>query len=519
MAFYRVYVAHGFQILAPDLLNASGVASQIPHNFYYLVSRTSCAAVSEVLDYLAAKCLRRGGPRRALLDLKVSPNTSENYARDLYDFVNFLDSRNRRIEDIEVDDLFDYIDTMYGKKSSVTSHEFASATIQRRLSTMRQFLLWCQKEGRVVSRLECNTPHSCLRAKNLMPSGYHQLNAEERGTIMAMKCDEKSAREIARCLGRSASTITRELRRNDYKAAHEVGRMGRPRIAGGYDAHRAGVRSRRVRRAARRPRKLQEGTLLWAGVRRLLEQGWSPEQIAATLKREHPRQPALQASHETIYTAIYAAPRGDLRRELVKLLRQGRGARRPHSRGTKRRGVLQDIVSIHVRPPEVEERLIPGHWEGDFIKGSRNQSSVGVLVERHSRLVVLAKMESATAEAALTGFTKKLNSIARPMRQTMTYDQGKEMARHAELSEQTGVRVYFCDPHSPWQRGSCENTNGLLRQYLPKGSDLSAHSQQELDAIADLLNTRPRKTLDWRTPLQTFALALTLAEATSKTAQ
>ena len=243
-----------------------------------------------------------------------------------------------------------------------------------------------------------------------MPSGYHQLNAEERGTIMAMKCDEKSAREIARCLGRSASTITRELRRNDYKAAHEVGRMGRPRIAGGYDAHRAGVRSRRVRRAARRPRKLQEGTLLWAGVRRLLEQGWSPEQIAATLKREHPRQPALQASHETIYTAIYAAPRGDLRRELVKLLRQGRGARRPHSRGTKRRGVLQDIVSIHVRPPEVEERLIPGHWEGDFIKGSRNQSSVGVLVERHSRLVVLAKMESATAEAAL---------VSSPVKQTL----------------------------------------------------------------------------------------------------
>ena len=393
-------------------------------------------------------------------------------------------------------------------------------TIHLNLSASRLRLIQASEPyAMVVSRLECNTPHSCLRAKNLMPSGYHQLNAEERGTIMAMKCDEKSAREIARCLGRSASTITRELRRNDYKAAHEVGRMGRPRIAGGYDAHRAGVRSRRVRRAARRPRKLQEGTLLWAGVRRLLEQGWSPEQIAATLKREHPRQPALQASHETIYTAIYAAPRGDLRRELVKLLRQGRGARRPHSRGTKRRGVLQDIVSIHVRPPEVEERLIPGHWEGDFIKGSRNQSSVGVLVERHSRLVVLAKMESATAEAALTGFTKKLNSIARPMRQTMTYDQGKEMARHAELSEQTGVRVYFCDPHSPWQRGSCENTNGLLRQYLPKGSDLSAHSQQELDAIADLLNTRPRKTLDWRTPLQTFALALTLAEATSKTAQ
>lgn len=352
-----------------------------------------------------------------------------------------------------------------------------------------------------------------------MAAGYHQLSAEERGTIMAMKCAEKSAREIARCLGRSTSTITRELRRNDYKAAHEVGRAGRPRIAGGYDAHRAGVRSRRVRRAAQRPRKLREGASLWARVRRLLEQGWSPAQIAATLKREYPGQPALQASHETIYTAIYAAPRGALRRELVKLLRQGRGARRSHSRGNKKRGALQDIVSIHVRPPEVDDRLMPGHWEGDFIKGARNQSSVGVLVERHSRLVLLAKMESATAEAALLGFTKKLNSIARPMRQTLTYDQGKEMARHVELSERTGVRVYFCDPHSPWQRGSCENTNGLLRQYLPKGSDLSAYSQEQLDSIADLLNTRPRKTLDWRTPLQTFALALTLAEATSKAPQ
>lgn len=352
-----------------------------------------------------------------------------------------------------------------------------------------------------------------------MSVNYQQLSAEERGFIMAMKRDDHSAREIARCLGRSPSTITRELRRNGYKATHEVGPMGRPRIAGGYDAHRAGVRSRRVRRAARRPRKLAHDSALWKSVRRLLEQGWSPAQIAATLKREHPGQPALQASHETIYTAIYAAPRGALRRELVKLLRQGRGARRPRSRGTDRRGGLPDIVSIHVRPPEVEDRVMPGHWEGDFIKGARNQSSVGVLVERHSRLVVLAKMENATADAALKGFTKKLNSIAEPMRQTLTYDQGKEMARHAELSENTGVRVYFCDPHSPWQRGSCENTNGLLRQYLPKGADLSVYSQRELDAIADLLNTRPRKTLDWRTPLQAYALALTLIEATSTRGQ
>jgi transposase, IS30 family len=352
-----------------------------------------------------------------------------------------------------------------------------------------------------------------------MPRTYHQLSAEERGVIMAMKHASASARSIAQALERSVSTITRELRRNGYKDVHETGPIGRPRIAGGYDAHRAGVRSRRVRRAARPARKLHDGSALWAQVRVLLAQGWSPTQIAATLKLEHPGQRALQASHETIYTAIYAAPRGALRKELVALLRQGRGARRPRSRGTDRRGALQDIVSIHVRPPEIEDRVMPGHWEGDFIKGARNQSSVGVLVERSSRLVLLAKMENATAEAALLGFTAKLNSIAAPLRQSFTYDQGKEMAHHADLGANTGVRVYFCDPHSPWQRGTCENTNGLLRQYLPKGTDLSVHSQQQLDAIADLLNTRPRKTLGWRTPLQVFALALTIAETTSGTVQ
>jgi IS30 family transposase len=348
---------------------------------------------------------------------------------------------------------------------------------------------------------------------------YFQISAEERGTIMAMKVGQASARAIARALGRAPSTIARELRRNGYKAANEVGPIGRPRIAGGYDARRAGVRSRRMRCAVRRPRKLHFGSALWAQVRGRLEQGWSPTQIAATLKIEHPGEPALQVSHETIYTAIYAAPRGALRRELVALLRQGRGARKPRTRGTDRRGGLQDLVSIHVRPPEINDRIMPGHWEGDFLKGARNQSSVGVLVERRSRLVVLAKMADATAASALRGFTAKLNAIAAPLRQSLTYDQGKEMAHHAQLSANTGVRVYFCDPHSPWQRGTCENTNGLLRQYLPKGADLSRYTQRDLDGIADLLNTRPRKTLDWRTPLQVFALALNADAQAPKTVQ
>lgn len=341
-----------------------------------------------------------------------------------------------------------------------------------------------------------------------MQQRYVQLSAEERGVLMAMKLEHASARAVARVLGRAPSTITRELRRNGYAPACNQGGMGRPRIAGGYEAHRAGVRSRRVRRQARHPRKLALGSALWSQVRLLLEQGWSPMQVAATLKRQSPGQPALHASHETIYTAIYAVPRGALRKELVAFLRQGHGARKPRTRGTDRRGMLSDIVSIHVRPPEIEDRVMPGHWEGDFIKGARNQSSVGVLVERTTRLVVLAKMVDATAASALLGFTAKLNAIAEPMRRSLTYDRGKEMAQHVQLSANTGVHVYFCDPHSPWQRGTCENTNGLLRQYLPKGADLSIYSQDQLDAIADRLNTRPRKTLDWRTPLQAYALAL-----------
>ena len=184
----------------------------------------------------------------------------------------------------------------------------------------------------------------------------------------------------------------------------------------------------------------------------------------------------------------------------------------PRARGVDRRGQIPDMISIHVRPPEIEDRVMPGHWEGDFIKGAGNHSSVGVLVKRSSRLVLLAKMEDATAASALTGFSAKLNSIVEPMRHSLTYDQGKEMSRHAELREQTGMNVYFCNPHSPWQRGTCENTNGLLRQYMPKGTDLSVHTQEDLDAIADSLNNRPRATHEFNTPLAVFAAMLELAQ-------
>lgn len=321
-------------------------------------------------------------------------------------------------------------------------------------------------------------------------------------TISSMAQQGSSVRAMARTLGRSAGTVSRELARNCCARV-------------GYASEPAGAMSRARRLQARPLTKLDGQAVLWGVVLTLLEWKWSPQQIAATLKRVWPDDPSKQVSHETIYTAIYAQPRGELRRQLVACLRHGRSTRMPRKRGADRRGQIPDMVSIHVRPPEVDDRVMPGHWEGDFIKGAGNKSSVGVLVERTSRLVLLAKMDDATAASALAGFTVKLNSIAEPMRHSLTYDQGKEMSRHAELAAHTGVKVYFCDPHSPWQRGTCENTNGLLRQYLPKGTDLSAHSQDELDAIADSLNGRPRATHNWRSPLQVFALMLSLADQPS----
>lgn len=261
-----------------------------------------------------------------------------------------------------------------------------------------------------------------------------------------------------------------------------------------------------TRRKAGRPwPKLYREGRLWLVVKTCLSWRWSPRQIACTLERMLPDESDMQVSHETIYTAIYAHASGELRRQLVSCLRQGNSTRRPRASGQDRRGQISEMVSIHVRPPEVADRVMPGRWEGDLIRGAENKSAVGALVERSTRLVLLAKMADATAESALRAFSAKLNSIAEPMRQTLTYDQGREMARHQELTRRTGVKVYFCDPHRPWQRGACENTNGLLRHYLPKGTDLSVFSQDERDAIADEMNNRPRATPDWDSPLRVFA--------------
>jgi transposase, IS30 family len=259
---------------------------------------------------------------------------------------------------------------------------------------------------------------------------YQQLQPEERQTIASLHLQGSSIRAMARILGRSPATVSRELTRNSS--------------AVGYASVPAKTLSVARRSAGRRPNKLCLQSVCWRVVLTLLEWKWSPQQISGTLKRMYPTDSTQHVSHETIYTAIYAQPRGELRRQLIACLRHGHSTRMPRTRGTDRRGKIPDMVSIHVRPPEIEDRLLPGHWEGDFIKGANNQSSVGVLVERTSRLVLLAKMEDATATSALAGFSAKLNSIVAPLRQSFTYDQGKEMSRHQELAAATGVNVYFC---------------------------------------------------------------------------
>ena len=337
-----------------------------------------------------------------------------------------------------------------------------------------------------------------------MTTRYRQLQPEERVTLASLLQQGHSLRSIAKVLERSPSSVSREVARN--------------RSAEGYASQPARQAALARRTRAKRLPKLHADGALWGVVSHLLTWLWSPRQIARTLRRMWPDHPERHVSHETIYNAIYAHPKGELRKALVACLRQARNTRRPRSGGEDRRGQIPEMVSIHVRPPEVNDRVMPGHWEGDLIKGAGNRSSVGVLVERTTRLVLLAKMPDATAGSALAAFTAKLNQITQPLRQSLTYDQGREMACHRELARNTNIKVYFCDPHSPWQRGSCENTNGLLRQMLPKGTDLSIHDQEALDSMADLLNNRPRETLDWRTPIQVFKeLMQVAAEKTGAT--
>jgi IS30 family transposase len=322
------------------------------------------------------------------------------------------------------------------------------------------------------------------------------LSVAEREEIAVGVAAGQPVRAIAARLGRDPSTVSREVRRN--------GCRGR---------YRALAAQAQAEFRARRPKtaKLAGNARLRGWVQERLEERWSPEQISVMLRREFAGEPEMWVSHETIYQAIYVQGRGALRRELAACLRTGRALRKPRRREGERRGRIKDMVMISERPAEVADRAVPGHWEGDLIIGSGN-SAIGTLVERSTRFVLLLHLPRGhDAAAVAAAMAEAMSTLPAQLRRSLTWDQGREMAFHAQIALATGLEVYFCDPHSPWQRGSNENTNGLLRQYFPKGTSLAGHSREHLEAVAAELNARPRKTLSWRTPAQALSEALTAA--------
>lgn len=334
-----------------------------------------------------------------------------------------------------------------------------------------------------------------------MAKSYNHLDMQERALIEAQLTLGVRPSAIADGLMRSRSTVTREMRRNGWKP-QPLAPRGKPRIAGGYRCVPASRRAHRLATKPRVPRKLLPGNPLWLTMVEHLRQGLSPAQIASTLARMP--EPA-RLSHETIYTALYAMPRGELRSSLLGLMRRRHRAKRPQrGKEGRRKQSIPDMVLIDQRPIEVHMRLIPGHWEGDLIIGKGNLSQVGTLVERTTLFVALVQLDSTRADVTAQAFTRILNRFDSQMRRSMTYDQGSEMRHHKIVTKDTGVDVYFAHPHAPWERGISENTNGLIRQYLPKGTDLSVFSQDQLDDIAWRLNTRPRKTLGWKAPAELF---------------
>jgi transposase, IS30 family len=333
------------------------------------------------------------------------------------------------------------------------------------------------------------------------------LSVSEREEIALGLAGGLSQAVIARRLGRHRSTISREVARNGqhrFRAGgggggDDLGRGGRPRI---YRAIFAQQHAER-RRARPKPAKLAVQDELRGWVQHGLDQRWSPEQIASSLRVEFPDRPEMRVSHETIYQSLYVQSRGALRRELTVCLRTGRAIRRPQRRIDERRGRIAGMVMISERPPEVADRAVPGHWEGDLIIGKDGKSAIGTLVERSTRFVMLLHLPPGPRpDTVAAAMVAQMTHLPEHLRRSLTWDQGKEMSRHAQISTALDLPIYFCDPHSPWQRGSNENTNGLLRQYFPKGTNLAIHHPEHLDAVAAQLNGRPRKTLDWHNPAE-----------------
>jgi IS30 family transposase len=316
------------------------------------------------------------------------------------------------------------------------------------------------------------------------------LTLSEREEISRGLAAHRSARSMARLLGHSPSTVSREIDRN-----------------GGYDRYRAALADEKAWVRARRPKrcKLASNPPLRRVVTRKLRFNWSPEQIAGWLERAHPEDEANRVSHETIYRSLFVQARGVLKKELVRHLRSKRTIRRSKLAGLNgdRRGQIKDIVSIRQRPAAIEDRAVPGHWEGDLLSGSKN-SYIATLVERHTRYVTLAKVAHRDTQTVVSALIKQAKTLPNELYKSLTWDRGKELADHRRFTLATDIEVYFCDPQSPWQRGSNENTNGLLRQYFPKGTDLSGYSQAHLNKVARQINERPRETLGFETPAERF---------------
>ena len=314
------------------------------------------------------------------------------------------------------------------------------------------------------------------------------LSLAEREEVSRGIAAGHSIREIARRIGRAASTVSREVSRN-----------------GGRRRYRAAEADEAAFDRARRPKtcKLGQQPRLQRMVAKKLSLEWSPEQIAGWLKRTYPDDELLHVSHETIYRSLFIQTRGVLKRELIKHLRSRRRMRHGKQFTTKGqpRGRIIDAVSIHERPPAIEDRAIPGHWEGDLIAGSAN-THIATLVERQSRFTMLLKLDGKDTQTVVSALIKQIKRLPVELRKSLTWDRGSEMAQHKQLTIATNLKLYFCDPQSPWQRGTNENTNRLLRQYLPKKTDLSIHTQAELNQIAKKLNQRPRKTLGYQTPAE-----------------
>jgi IS30 family transposase len=327
------------------------------------------------------------------------------------------------------------------------------------------------------------------------PVSGRYLSLAEREEIAVGVAARKPLRQIARELGRSPSTVSREITRN----------------SSGGGSYRATAAQARAEVRGRRPKtaKLAGNEELRGWVQGKLKKRWSPEQVSRCLAAEFPGRPEMRVSHETIYQSIYVQGRGALRRELAKSLRTGRALRRPRRKDGERRARIKDMVNISERPAEAADRAVPGHWEGDLIIGAHGKSAIGTLVERATRFTMLVPLpQGYDAPAMAEALTPVIASLPQALRRSLTWDQGREMRFHARIAVAADCEIYFCDPHSPWQRGSNENTNGLLRQYFPKGTPLGGHSPAHLAAVADELNGRPRKTLGWKTPAEALAEVL-----------